>query len=156
MLLPLEETVYIVLVSPGGRYSVGLEIIEVLKSLPNTQLICKYCGSMAGQIFAASGLKRLVINKSRLMMHEMVLPRFTAEMAKYPQLSERLIHNSEAFNAVMYNMIGITKEQYEAKIIGKDWELSGKDIIKHNLADELVRLDCHFLTSEALPDTCSE
>lgn len=154
--MPLNETLYIVIVSPGGMYRVGLNIMSILRSLPNTHLICKYCGSMAGQIFAATGLKRLVVNKSELMMHEMTLQSVTANMAKNKKLMDSLISDSDIFNARMYKMIGISKEEYERRIIGKEWILKGKDIVDHKLADELVTVQCDPYMTQLIPDTCSK
>lgn len=154
--MPASETLYILIVSPGGMYHVGLNIMRVLSKFPNTQLICKYCGSMAGQIFAATGLKRLVIDKSELMMHEMTIQRVTANMAKNKTIMDSLIKDSDIFNAVMYKMIGISKEEYERRIINKEWTLKGKDILKHKLADEHVNVQCDVYISRLAPDTCSK
>lgn len=154
--MPLNQTLYIVIVSPGGMYRVGLNIMEVLRSLPNTHLICKYCGSMAGQIFAATGLKRLVIDKSELMMHEMTLRSVTANMAKNKKLMDSLISDSDIFNARMYKMIGISKAEYEKRIIGKEWILEGKEIVDHKLADELITIQCDAYMTQLIPDTCSK
>lgn len=154
--LPLSQTMYIIIVSPGGSYSIGLDIMRVLSRFPNTQLICKYCASMAGQIFAATGLKRLVTDKSELMMHEMLIPRFTAKMAKSKIMIDSLIKNSDTFDAVMYKMIGISKEEYEKRITNKEWTLEGRDILKHKLADEHVTIQCDGYIARLIPDTCSK
>jgi ATP-dependent protease ClpP protease subunit len=153
--LPIIETMYIVIASSGGYYQDGTFLMNILKTLPNTELICKYCASMAGQIFAATGLKRLVIGKSSLMMHEMFIEKLTAEEAKDELSIKQLLRNSDAFNKVMYTMIGITKEKYEEKIIDTEWTLTGKDIIKNHLADELVTVSCDILVLRLLPNTCN-
>ncbi len=52
--LPLSQTVYILIASGGGNYAASLKFIEAVKYFPNLKMICKYCGSAAGMIFATA------------------------------------------------------------------------------------------------------
>lgn len=148
---------YIVIVSSGGSYEHALVIKKLIEQIPYVTLICKYCASAAGFIFATTpGTPRLAIKKSILLMHEMYLPKFTAQHAKNPAIAEDLIKSSDEFNAAMYTKIGISKAEYEKKIINKKWNLYGEELVKHNLADKLVTVKCDAYVNTLAPDTCSQ
>ncbi len=147
---------YIVIVSGGGSYEHALAMKRLISQIPYVTLICKYCASAAGFIFATTpGTERLAIKKSQLLMHEMYLPHFTAENAKNPSIAKDLIKSSDEFNAAMYTKIGISKAEYEKKIINKEWNLYGEDLVKNKLADKLVNIKCDTYVNTLAPDTCS-
>jgi ATP-dependent protease ClpP protease subunit len=153
-MLPDKEILYVIIASPGGDYNVGQLVMNVMKELPNTQLICKYCASMAGEIFVATGNRRLVIDKSIILMHEMYMPHMTAENSKNPSILLQLRTQSDEFNAAHYKIIGISKEAYEKKIVGKEWVVKGVDALKWHLADEIVDLTCNDWVKAIAPETC--
>lgn len=156
-MLPEKETLYVLIVSQGGQYRSGQLIKRALKEVPNTEFICKYCASAAGELFGTTGAghKRLVSEKSIMLMHEMYLPKFTAEMIKDPSILRDLKRDSDSFNEAHYKTIGISKEEYEKKIINKEWTLYGADIIKWRLADEFVKITCDSYIKNVAPDTCT-
>jgi ATP-dependent protease ClpP protease subunit len=141
-MLPDKEILYVIIASPGGDYNVGQLVMNVMKELPNTQLICKYCASMAGEIFVATGNRRLVIDKSIILMHEMYMPHMTAENSKNPSILLQLRTQSDEFNAAHY------------KIVGKEWVVKGVDALKWHLADEIVDLTCNDWVKAIAPETC--
>lgn len=147
---------YVVIVSGGGSYEHALVMKRLISQIPYVTLICKYCASAAGFIFATTpGTERLAIKKSQLLMHEMYLPHFTAQNAKNPAIMKDLIKSSDEFNAAMYTKIGMSKADYEKKIINKDWILNGDELVKHKLADKLVNIKCDVYVNTLAPDTCS-
>lgn len=156
MMLPMDQTLYVVIVSGGGRYKAAQEFRNILKEMPNTQVLCKYCASAAGFVFADAGIKRLVIKKSELMMHEMYIPHITAREIVQKSISDDLIHESNEFNKVMYDYIGITKDAYEKKIANTEWTVRGADLVKMHLADRLVEVACDEIMNRLAPDTCSK
>jgi ATP-dependent protease ClpP protease subunit len=145
----------VVIVSGGGQYGEGVRLMNVINSVPNTTVICKYCASAAGMVFGASTSRRLVIQKSELIMHEMFMDHITANMMG-PNLANSLKKSSDEFNQIMYSKIGMSKADYEKKILNTEWILDGIDIVKFHLADEFVRLDCDDILKYILKDTCSE
>lgn len=156
-MLPEKETLYVLVVSQGGQYYSGQLIKKTLQNMRNIQLICKYCASAAGEIFGTTGAghKRLVIEKSIMLMHEMYMPHMTAEMSKNPAILKSLQRDSDEFNAAHYKTIGISKEEYEKKILNKEWTLYNTEIIKWKLADEFVTISCDSYMKNVAPDTCT-
>jgi ATP-dependent protease ClpP protease subunit len=156
VMLPADETLYIVIASGGGEIDAALALHNFIGQLPNTVLICKYCASAASMIFADASHPRLVTNKSVVLMHEMYMPHVTAKMAQDSSFVDAITAASDAFNEMIYKHIGITKEQYEDKILNTEWVVEGGDAVGLHLADELVRVECDTFESMLLPDTCSE
>lgn len=154
IMLPQDQTLYIVIVSGGGEYHTAKQVTAFIRELPNTQVICKYCASAAGMVFAASGQKRLVMKNSEFMMHEMYYKSVTAVEIQDPYMVRSLVISSDEFNKILYDMIGISKEEYEKRILNKEWTLNGDHIRQLKLADELVKLDCDTTTKILMPQTC--
>ncbi len=156
MFLPPEETLYLLVMSGGGQYDAGLEFMAVLKQIPNVHIICKYCASAAGTIFttAAKGT-RLVFEKSIMLMHEMRIENVTAAIANDGISINSLKRNSDIFNKMHYDILGISKEAYEKKIIGKEWVVKGEEIVKLKLGDEFIKINCHPYIKRLTPDTCT-
>jgi ATP-dependent protease ClpP protease subunit len=158
--LEANETLYVVITSNGGNYKSALTIEAVIANVtstynPNVAVICKFCASSAGYVFATFKGPKLVITSSNLMMHEMVLLRVTAVNAENKAIIEDLKVNSDSFNRAMYSHLRISKEEYESKIVGKSWDLYGADIVKHHVADKLVNVHCNAYLLSIIPHTCN-
>src|ERR1035437_6130290 len=72
MLLDESKTLYVLLVSPGGDFAQAKIMKYMLASVPNVAIICKACNSAAGYLLA-TGVKRIVIKKSTMAMHEVFM-----------------------------------------------------------------------------------
>jgi ATP-dependent protease ClpP protease subunit len=156
VLLDEDQTLYVVVVSGGGDFGSVLAFMEAMDHIPNMKLICKYCASAAGLLFARSAHPRLAIKKSKFLMHEMYMDHVTADMViSGPELIVSLIANSDDFNKRLYSLIGISKEAYENKIRNTEWIVGGPEMIKLHLADELVTIECDPFVQSVAPDTCS-
>lgn len=156
--IPPEQMLYVVISSNGGNYKSALTLEGVLEntsSNSNITIICKYCASSAGYVFATFKGTKLVIKSSRVLMHEMVLLRVSAVQSMNKPILEDLQVNSDAFNKAMYSHLRISKEEYEKQIIGKEWNLYGEDIVKHHLADKLVNIHCNHYLEGVIPHTCA-
>ena len=151
-----QAPLYIVIVSGGGSYENSLVMKRIIEKVPNVQLICKYCASAAGFIFGTTPVPRLAIKKSILLMHEMYLAHYTAKNAANAAIARNLIQSSEEFNKAMYTKLQMSKEDYEKKIVDKEWNLYGEEIVKNHLADKLVTVKCDYYIKQLAPDTCSQ
>jgi len=152
--LPIEEPLYVVVVSGGGDYQASLAMKNFLMEIPNTVTICKYCASAAGGLFATSK-HRLAISKSELLMHEMYLQKFTDSMQHTPGILAGLHEASDELNKTMYTILKIPKAVYEYKIRGTEWILKGRELVQWNMADKYVNISCDEYIKVLLPDTCS-
>lgn len=150
----LTQPIYLLIASPGGSYYEALRLKDIINSVPNLVVICKYCASAAGMLFGTFTGPRYVINKSELLMHEMYVNHVTSIIASNPRFSISLKKDSEDFNALLYKRIGISKAVYQKKIKGTEWSLIGPDIVKFNLADEVVKVNCDAFMQVVAPVTC--
>ena len=154
-MLPQEDTLYVVIGSGGGSVKLAYKMASLLNSLSNIELICTHCASAAGALFQLTDLKRLVVKNSNMMMHEMYIPRFTARHVD-PEILTDLKESTEYFNAIFWTRMKMTKAEYEHRIAGTDWDVDAKEMLKRNLADELVKVKCTDELKVILPNTCEE
>jgi ATP-dependent protease ClpP protease subunit len=155
LLLRPTETLYVVIVSGGGNYSNAMVMKEFLATMPNTQVICKYCASAAGMLFATFPKPgRLAIKSSEVLMHEMYMPKVTAKMVNEKTILAGLLIDSEAFNKLMRTELGMSRADYEAKIADTEWSVMGVDNVTLKLADEFVVLECDQYVKRLAPKTC--
>lgn len=153
--LPENETLYVLVASAGGSVLSMVKLVRIMRAMPNTVMICKYCASVAGIIFATANEPRLAIKKSELVMHEMYQDHVTAKMLNNPEMVQSSTRLSNTFNEVMYTIMKMTKENYEKKITNTTWTVRGEELVKLHLADELVNLTCDERLSELAPDSCT-
>lgn len=151
-----DAMLYVVLVSGGGLYDNSLIMRNALRKIPNVTLICKYCAYAAGFIFISTGVPKLAIKKTIMLMHEMYLPHVTAKHTLNAGMLASLRRSSDEFNKAHYTVIGISKEEYEKKITDKEWTVRGAELIPLHLADKIVKLNCDQTVKFLAPDTCSE
>lgn len=150
-----KATMYVIIASGGGVYYDVKMMRAMLAKIPNVAVICKYCASAAGYLFITFPGKRYVIEKSHVLMHEMYIPKLTAAQVDTYNF-ESLIKDSEEFNEEHYRRIGITRKEYEKKIIEKEWSVFGAGIIEIHLADEIIKLSCNPYVQRMAPDTCKQ
>lgn len=153
--LPMNQKLYVIIASPGGQYGAGKKLLAFMDRVPNMELVCKYCASAAGMLFIASKHRRLVIEKSDILMHEMYLAKVTAITASNPFIIKDLVSASEEFNKMHYSRIGMTREAYMNKIKDKVWNVWGGEALKLHLADEQVVLHCNDYIKMLAPKTCN-
>lgn len=154
--LPVEETLYIVLVSPGGRAAYAPILAEFIFRIPNVAIICRACHSAASYIMCQTKVPRYVTKTSEMMVHEMRLDWITAAMVQNTTAIPDLISKSAQFNKVMANTMGIPIKKYEEKILNTEWNLGAAEIVKYNCANEIVKIKCDSYMSSLLPNTCKE
>jgi hypothetical protein len=151
-----NKPLYLVIVSGGGYYDAAKFWRKELATIPNLTLICKYCASAAGYIFATFEGPRLVIDKSLMVMHEMYIDHVTANMLMRLDLFEGLSRNSQEFNKAISDIIGISPDEYSLRILDRNWEVEGSDIVNLHLADKVIKLNCSPKIADFAPNTCSE
>lgn len=150
----VDEPIYIVIASNGGSYRSARILEQAMPKVLNIRLICKYCASAAGLIFATSPVRRYVTKESVFMMHEMAIMKVTVARLT-PTLISDFKKNSDSFNKDLYTLLGISKEEYEKKITDKEWNLVGSDIVKNHLADAVVSIHCDSYMNDVAPWLCN-
>lgn len=154
LMLPEEETLYLVISSPGGYYHVARGMMFALNRLPNIALVCLNCHSAAGLIFMTSPHPRLVVEKSKLMMHEMYNAHATAKFMNNEDNRTDFSRSSDEFDNLIATALKMDVEAYRVKVTNKSWTLQGKDIVKNHLADEVVTVGCDDYVKSIAPVTC--
>jgi ATP-dependent protease ClpP protease subunit len=139
----INKPMYLVLNSPGGQIAVGAQITRFLMIFPNLEVICVKCLSAAAAIFQQAPGKRLIVQNSVFMAHHCYrLANANYLMSLTPSMIKMIKLQSDKFDATIYGPMKMSKAAYEEKIDGKDWYLRGKEILKHNGADEIVKVRC--------------
>ena len=135
-------TIYLVLDTPGGSISSGLNFIEFAKTVPNLETITLFAASMGSAIVEALPGKRNIIDSGILMFHRAaggVEGQFEdGELESRLNFYKKWVRNMETVNA---NRLNITLETYKAKVKDEYW-ISGKDAVTDKAADEVVNVIC--------------
>lgn len=154
ILLPPTETLYLVLVSPGGSTGDSLVLKEIISEIPNLAVICKYCGSASGMLFVTFPHARLALKNSEVVLHEMFIDHVTAKLMANRSEAIQLQIASDSFDALIYSVLGMPQDNYEKLITGKEWHVKGSDLIPAKMADKLVSLHCDKYVQRLAPHTC--
>jgi ATP-dependent protease ClpP protease subunit len=150
--LPAEETLYVLIYSPGGRTDIAESLSATLNDMPNTKLVCVRCASAAAWIFEKSDEQRLILPTTEIIMHEIgtfIRPSTidTFDAAKFKA-------DGEAFNQVFMDRMNMSAEEYHERIDGTDWSVMADEMIKLGLADQIIQVKCDEAISTIMPNTC--
>lgn len=137
-----KYTIYLVLDSPGGSITSGLDFIEFAKTIPNLETITLFSASMASAIVEALPGRRNITSTGILMFHRAaggVSGQFeTGELESRLEFWKKLVRGMEITNANRMNM-GL--ETYKSKVVNELWIL-GEESVKQKAADEVVSISC--------------
>lgn len=137
-----DETIYLVLDTPGGSVSAGNLFIDYANSLPQKiKPICLFCASMGYHMFQSFG-ERLVFESSTLMSHRAAMSGLAGQVPG--ELETRL----NSIKSILDNMdgrvakrVGMSKEAYKALIYDELW-LDGLSAVKSKHADKVAKMKC--------------
>lgn len=135
-------TIYLVLDSPGGSISSGLDFIEFAKTIPNLETITLFSASMASGIVEALPGKRNILESGILMFHRAagsVAGQFeSGELESRLMFYKRLVRAMEVKNA---DRMGMSLEKYKAAVKDEFWIL-GSEAVALKAADTQVAIVC--------------
>lgn len=133
---------YLVLDSPGGSISDGLDFIDYAKSVPNLKTVTLFAASMASAIVEALPGERLVTDTGILMFHRAAgtfSGQFeTGELESRLEIAKTVVRHMESTNA---DRIGISLKKYKSKVVS-EWWIFGKFNIYQKTADRVVNVVC--------------
>lgn len=156
MFLPPKETLYILINSVGGDFDMSLLLIKNFDAMKNVKLICRNCASGAGILFAESKHPRLAIKNSSFIMHEAYIQHVTAADIYSKTRINEFLDNSSEFNKMLYSIIGMSKKEYESKILDTAWIVKGVELVALHLADKFVTITCDEYVKQISPSTCEQ
>lgn len=137
-----NETIYLVLNSPGGDVMAGLDFIRFLDTQENIKTITLFAASMASGIVEANKGERLIVESGTLMFHRARIGlqgqigegELESQLAYFKSLVEILeVKNSDRMN--------MSLKEYKAAVKDELW-IVGKKAIDANAADKVVTVKC--------------
>jgi ATP-dependent protease ClpP protease subunit len=133
---------YLVLDSPGGSISAGLEFIEYAKSIKNLKTISIYAASMASAIVEALPGERLVLASGVLMFHRAkggFEGQFEdGEVEAQLAFAKQIVRHMELTNAKRMSM---SLKSYKEAVRNEYW-LFGSQAVSKKAADQVVSITC--------------
>jgi ATP-dependent protease ClpP protease subunit len=140
--LSRDETIYLVLDTPGGDVDAGNQFLDVADATPQRiDTITMRTASM-GFHFAQHLGRRLILPSGTLMSHRM---RVGGIAGQVPSEAETRLKMAQALadrlDKVAAARMGITLEKYKAMIRDEYW-VSGQAAVDDNAADKVVLATC--------------
>jgi ATP-dependent protease ClpP protease subunit len=140
--LDKDDTIYLILDTPGGSIGAGNLFIDYAKSLPqNIKPICIFCASMGYHFFQSFG-ERIVYSSSTVMSHRARAGGLAGQVPG--ELNVRLaalMEELDRMDTVASNRVGLSLSDYKRLIHDELW-LSGTAAVKTKHADRVAKIKC--------------
>lgn len=137
-----DYPIYLVIDSPGGSVTDGLDFIEFAKSVKNLKTITIFAASMASAIVQSLPGERIATEFGWMMFHRAkggFEGQFeTGEVESRLLMAQKLVRRMEKANA---KRMGISLEDYKAKVVNEYW-LDSDDMIEDKAADKILKVVC--------------
>lgn len=137
-----NETIYLVIDSPGGSVSAGNSFIDFAKALPQKiKPICIFCASMGYHMFQSLD-ERLVIPSSTLMSHRASLGGLSGQVPGELEARLRWIKSTLFdMDVAVAKRVGVSVQDYRSSIYDELW-LNGSEAVSKKHADRFVKVKC--------------
>lgn len=144
--------IYLVIDSPGGHVTAGLNFIEFAKSIKNLHTINLFAASMASAIQQALPGKRIGLSTSVSMFHRAsggFQGQFgDGELENRIQFSKDRVAIFESINAARMQL---SLADYKAKVVNEYWVV-GAENLKQHIVDEIDVIKCDSALIKATED----
>lgn len=136
------DTIYLVMDTPGGSVSAGLQLIDFAKALPQkVKTITLFAASMGFQIVQNLD-ERLILPSSTLMSHRASLSGASGEIpGELLVRIKAIMRRLNRMDKIASSRMGISVKKYQRLIADELW-LDGQDAISMNAADRLILAKC--------------
>lgn len=152
--LPVEQTLYVVIFSPGGDFARSQVLKTFIDLMPNVALICRSCYSGAAYIFCTSKQPKFFTADSSVMFHEAFKDHVTARDVREGVELLSLVEASDKHDVEVAAALGMPLEAYHKKVHGTEWVLSGAEINKAGCRSKITKIKCDPYIASILPNTC--
>jgi ATP-dependent protease ClpP protease subunit len=129
---------YVYINSPGGSVDAGLKIVEEIQK-NKLDCIAQKAYSM-GFIILQSCRNRYITNYASVMQHQISF-RIGNEKKKIENYIDYINQIEERLINLQIKKIGIHKSKF-LKHINDEWWIMGENILKENIADEMINVNC--------------
>lgn len=139
-----DETkpIKVLITSPGGVVDHGLAAYDAI--VTSKAPVWTYCIGTAysmGAILFIAGSKRMILNNSKVMLHQPLIGENSGGNASSVQsLSDSLMQTKNQLVEIISKHSGMTKKQVD-KQINYDHYYNAKEAVEAHLADEIVGID---------------
>jgi ATP-dependent protease ClpP protease subunit len=139
-----RKDVFLVLNSPGGTVSAGLDFIfavEKYKQAKHITFTCAVDGmaaSTAAVIFEAVCDQRLMTKRSLLLFHGARMGQAGGTQEQMEEAVETIRVLNEIMAALVAPRLGMTEPEFLERIHGRDWLLSWRDAEKRKAIDGVI------------------
>jgi len=147
-----KEVIYLVLDTPGGYISAGLEFIQMVKALPQRVITITNFAASMGFIFVQNFDNRYVLPHGTLMAHR-------AWMLEMGQVPGEFNVRSNYWRKKIYDMektvakrLGMSLREYRKFSYNEYWA-DGIDCVKDKTADKIVSARCGKSLVDTYEDT---
>lgn len=132
-----EVTMYIS--SPGGEVDAGLALYDVMQavSYPVKTVCIGICASMGALLFSAGTSQRVMLNHSRLMIHDPLVDRITGSTLKIREISDRMLATRETTARILAKHTGKTLDEIYEKTAA-DTYFTATEALDFGLADCII------------------
>ena len=135
---------YVYIDSNGGSVDAGQKLIDQFSYLQQKgviiECIVQNAHSMAFQILQSCD-KRYITPSAKVMQHQMSLSEIDGQFDNLMNYLTMIQQMSNKLDKVAAERIGISYDDYKKKV-ATDWWLFGEEIIRANVADEIVYIGC--------------
>ena len=140
--LPESTPIFLVLDTPGGSVTDGMDLIEFVKALPQkTHTVTLFAASMGFQI-AQNLQTRYITTNGMLMSHRAAVRGLGGQVKGELESRYKMIRRSvDLLDFVAAKRMGLPMAKYEEMVVNELW-IYGFDSLDMRAADEVVLLRC--------------
>ena len=137
-----NDTIYLVIDSPGGSVVDGNQFIDFADALPQKiKPICVFCASMGYHMFQSFD-ERLVLPSSMLMSHRVSIGGLSGQVpGEANSRLKRIERISHEMDVKVAKRVGMSVDSYKALIYDELW-LSGAESVETKHADRIAKFRC--------------
>lgn len=140
-MLDTELPIKILITSTGGEITAGMAIYDAIRSsvAPIHTIVVSFAYSMAA-VLACSGKKRLILENSKMMLHQPLISEFGGNATEITKLSEELNIINKKMNSIIakHTQQGLKEV---SKVTSKDTFFTSEEALRFGLADEIVGIE---------------
>lgn len=129
---------YMLIDSPGGIVSSGLDVLTIARSIPNLTCVALRAYSMAFAILQSCA-HRAVLDTGSLMQHQIHFGGFglTGDLRRINEMAGFVQRQSSWIASLQARRIGVSRAWFENRT-RDEWWLHGHEAVEHRCADETV------------------